>query len=314
MVIDRTADEKKATYGFALWFLCPLVIYTSAVHGMFDTISVLFMVLAVYSLHKGHDFLAGASLSVAILLKMFPAYLAFVLIAYLALKHRGDVGTLMRRISMAALGLGMMALVIFMPQILDGTVAESLKFITGRIAAATGFDGGAGDAVADIGFKIVLWLQPIIFVLLAAFAYLMYRGGGKDNEKAFFTCLMITTAAIFLWPAEPQFLLVPLPFLICFAVMFDKRFIIPFVLISTGALVHDLACHNFSVLMSLAAYTDILDISTVVSLVEWTQQPFVLNFTRHYVLMAVAAATEMIGIFMVLWFWIRYEKEAKANA
>ena len=314
MIKEKTGDEKKATYGFALWFLCPLVIYTSAVHGMFDSISVLFMVLSVYALYKGHDFFAGASLAVAILTKMFPAYILFALIAYLAMKHKGDVRTFVKRLSFAAAGLCLMALVIYIPQILDGTIIESLSFLTGRVSEATSAPeaaAGIWDSLIAFGFKFVLWVQPLIFLLAAVVAYFMYKKGAGSRNEMFFGCLMVTTAIIFLWPPSPQYLLVTLPFLICFIAMFDKRFILPFIVITTAALLHNLVTHNFSVLMSLAAYTDILNIDNVLSLVAWMHEPLILGLSKQYVLMILAASAELIGILMVVLFWMRYNKEGR---
>jgi hypothetical protein len=315
MIKERTGDEKKATYGFALWFLCPLVIYTSAVHGMFDNISVLFMVLSVYALYKGHDFFAGASLAVAVLTKMFPAYILFVLIAYLAMKHKGDVKTFIKRLSLAAAGLCLMALVIYIPQILDGTITESLRFLTGRVDAATSSSeaaAGVWDSLVSFGFKFVLWVQPLIFLLAAVVAYFMYKKGDGNGDERFFACLMVTTAIIFLWPPAPQYLLITLPFLICFIAMFDKRFILPFIVITTAALFNNLVTHNFSVLMSLAAYTDLMDLGNIVSLVAWMQEPLLLGLSKQYVMMILTASAELIGILMVVLFWIRYNKEGRS--
>ena len=317
MIKDRTGDEKKATYGFALWFLCPLVIYTSAVHGTFDNISVLFMVLSVYALYKGHDLFAGASLAVAILTKMFPAYILFALIAYLAMKHKGDMRTFAKRLSIAVAGLCLMAVLIFLPQILDGTFTESLRFLTGRVDLATSAPeaaAGLWDSLISFGFKFVLWIQPLIFLLAAVLAYIMYRKGDGNRDEAFFACLMVTTAVIFLWPPAPQYILITLPFLICFIAMFDKRLILPFVIITTAALVHDLVTHNFSVLMSLAAYTDLLDIGYVVSLVSWMQEPLIFGLSRQYTMMILAGAAELIGIILVVIYWLRYDKEGRAHA
>jgi len=316
MIKERTNDEKKATYGFALWFMCPLVIYTSAVHGMFDSVSVLFMVLSVYALYKGHDFFAGASLAVAILAKMFPAYIIFALVAYLLMKHKGDMRTFIKRLSLAVAGLLLMTLLIYLPQILDGTVMDSLRFLTGRVDMATSTpaaDEGIWDSLIAFGFKFILWIQPLIFVLAAFFAYMMYKKGSGNRDEAFFACLMVTTAVIFLWPPAPQYLLVTLPFLICFIAMFDKRFLLPFMIITTAALFNNLAMHNFSILMSLAAYTGLLDIGYVVSLVEWTQGPLIFGLSIQYTMMIIAGAAGIIGILMVLLYWIRYNKEGRPH-
>ncbi|MCL2607749.1 MAG: glycosyltransferase 87 family protein [Methanomassiliicoccaceae archaeon] len=312
LVLEMTGDKKKATYGFALWFLCPLVIYTSSVHGMFDSIYVMFMVLSVYALRKGHDFLAGASLAVAILLKVFPAFIMFALIAYLIKKHRDDIKVLRKRILTAVLGAGLMTLIIYIPQILDGTVMESLLFLTSRIDASSLSIHSANtwDALVLFGRGIIILLQPILAILAIALIYKIFKKS-EDLDKALFTSLMVTTAVILMWPASPQFVLTALPFLICFAAIYDKRFVIPFLVITIGAVCT--ALNNPSVLLSLAAYTDILSIETVISMMEWFQQPL-FGLSRHFIVMAIAMIVQMIGFVLLLLYWIRHEKEVKSHA
>jgi hypothetical protein len=332
IIFERTKDKKKATYGFALWFLCPLVIFVSAVHGMFDSISVLFMVLAVYLLirdkdmiigrsessrlrigRRGLDILAGASFSIAIFTKIFPLFIVFALIAYMAMKHEGDRKMFLRRLGMASFGLGLMTLLIYIPQIIAGTVLESFSFLFSRtdylnephIAPSH----GVWDAIVSFGMKLVVLIQPLLLAAAAIFAYWMYRKGRGRSEEALFLCLTVTMALAFIWPPAPQYLLVLLPFLIFFIVMFDKRFMIPFIVIVTGALI--MAIPNFSLVLSLAAYTDILDTDKVVSLMVWMEGPLFLNIPRYLLPMAVGGAMMVIGSLTAILYGIRYERERR---
>jgi hypothetical protein len=66
--------------------------------------------------------------------------------------------------------------------------------------------------------------------------------------------------------------------------------------------------------MSLAAYTNILDIGSVVSLVEWMEGPLFLGLSRLYVMMILAGAAELIGVLMVVLYWMRYNKEGGTHA
>jgi len=309
LILGKTGDKKKATYGFALWFLCPIVIYTSAVHGMFDSIAVLFMVLSVYSLYKGHYFLAGASLSVAVLTKIFPIYVIFALIAYLALKHKGEKD-LLKHLGMAAAGLILMTLIIYMPQILDGTVMESLRFLTNRVGDVASGAASAGiiDQIVMIAQKALVLMQPVMLILAAVFAYMMYRRGNEKRDEHFFLCLMITTALIFLWSPEPRFMLMMLPFLIFFIVMFDRRFTLPYILISVGMLFSSIIGHNFSLLLSLATYTNAVDAYRVVSLVEWMNGSFQ---TGMLLMFAVTILVTIAGLLLIFLYSLRYTKEAR---
>ena len=314
MISDRTKDEKKATLGFALWFLCPLVICISAVHGMFDTISVLFMVLSVYALYRGHNFLAGASFAVAVLTKMFPGYLIFALIAFIAMKHKGDRRTFLKRLGITALGAGIMTMIIFLPQFLDGTYMGALKFLTGRVDTAMSVFEASGDFwsnVRSIGYRLVLWVQPLIFGLAALFAYMMYRKGDGNDNESFFLCLMLTAAIMFPYTTVPQYVLVIFPFLIFFIVMFDRRFILPYVVITVSAVILDLSIPNFSLLLSLAEYTSLLDVGTVVSLAGWMDSPLIPGMSKQAFVVAVSSAVQLIGILMILLCWRRYGKEGR---
>ena len=84
---DYTGDSRKAVLAFAFTFLFPVLMLSSGVIGMPDTIAAVFTVLTVVLLRRGMPFLAGASFSLAVLTKFFPVFLIFVFVAYLIVKH-----------------------------------------------------------------------------------------------------------------------------------------------------------------------------------------------------------------------------------
>jgi GPI-GlcNAc transferase complex PIG-U subunit len=59
----------------AAWFLNPLVIWASAVHGEIDTLAILFVLLALFSLASDHWLSAGLFLGLAIFTKAYPIVL-----------------------------------------------------------------------------------------------------------------------------------------------------------------------------------------------------------------------------------------------
>ena len=61
LVMDITDDQKKAVLASALWFLCPLVIEESSIHGMFDNMSALLILLTFMMVRKSQYFWAGAA-------------------------------------------------------------------------------------------------------------------------------------------------------------------------------------------------------------------------------------------------------------
>ena len=56
IALERTGNSRAALAGGGLWFLNPLVIFVSAIHGTYDAIPA-FLVLLAYYLATKHDFL-----------------------------------------------------------------------------------------------------------------------------------------------------------------------------------------------------------------------------------------------------------------
>jgi len=309
IVFERTKDKNKATLGFALWFLCPMVILNSAVHGMFDTVMIMFMLLSVYSLYKGHNFLAGISFSVAVLLKIFPVFILPALVAYLMMKHKGDMRTTLRHLGMAALGATVMFVLIYVPQIIDGTLGESFIFFTSR------FDVVAGSLSSGPTGLTVDFLQYLAAIILAIIlAIRMYRKGEEKGDEAFFSCLMLSTAVAVLIPAAPQYQVIFMPFMVLFAVMFDRRLIWPFLILSVMVSVYALVVYNFYIFSTLAAYFGFLEIDQLLRLAEWTCRP-VPGTSIPLHTFSIGTLTIIIAAFklMIIRHWIKYERGRHAT-
>ncbi|MCL2148551.1 MAG: hypothetical protein FWH47_04360 [Methanomassiliicoccaceae archaeon] len=304
LVKERTGNEKKATFGFALWFLCPVVIYMSSVQAMFDTFAVLFLFLSALLMYKGRYFTGGAMLSLAIFAKFFPFYAVFPMLAYMVLKNRGDRAGMKRSILLGAAGLLIMTVVLHIPMILEGSLTDSLWFMLSRAGTAgTGGDGIKG-LTESLGYMAVLLLQPLVFGLII---YLSYRLAKSEPEKAdnnFFYCMLITTAAIFVWIPAPQYLMIIIVFLAYHIAVNDRRYLLPWALMTGGAAVFAFVMNNFSVLTSLAAYTGILDLEWVLGIMQWVQQP-VFGVSSLFLLITVTGMIEAIGIWYIIVIWFR---------
>ena len=59
LVMDITGDQRKSEAAFALWFLCPVVIMSSAILCMFDSIMIYFMVESLIFFRRKNMLLAG---------------------------------------------------------------------------------------------------------------------------------------------------------------------------------------------------------------------------------------------------------------
>ncbi|NLX46883.1 MAG: DUF2029 domain-containing protein [Euryarchaeota archaeon] len=70
------ASAEKA---FLVWFLNPLVIFVSSVHGQFDVLAAYCALVGVLSFGDRRFLMSGAVLGLGVLLKLFPAYLVISL-------------------------------------------------------------------------------------------------------------------------------------------------------------------------------------------------------------------------------------------
>jgi len=96
-----------ATWVAAGWFLNPLVVWASAVHGEPDTFAALFMLLALWMLLTERPFPAGVFLSLAVFTKLYPLLLLPLAIALLATSTVGPAGREVRWRVLGRFGVGL---------------------------------------------------------------------------------------------------------------------------------------------------------------------------------------------------------------
>lgn len=292
LVLELTGNNRKARLGFVLWFLCPLVIAVSAVSAMFDCLVVMMVLLAVLLAMHDRYFGAGILLALAAYTKLFPAFLVPLLIAYVLVKHREDRRTAYRSIGLAALGAAVTTLVIFFPQILDGTLMNCFSFITAR--------AGSEDSLLKqlIGADTVLaYLGITAGSLIIACAYLFYAG--KHPERELMTALLLNSTVIFFYPPTPQYLLLLLPFLTVYIVTRDRSFLKSWAVIVTGATLFAFA-NNASLLLTLSEYSNLLSTDTVVTLTSWFQG-HVFGLAKMAYLYYGGGIIQYIGIIYLAW-------------
>jgi len=313
LIKEKTGDEKKATYGFALWFLCPIVIWMSSVQAMFDTFSVLFMFLSVLLIYKGRYFSGGAMLSLAIFTKFFPLYIAFAVIAYIILKHRGDKAAIKKNILLGVAGLIIMTVILHIPMIMEGSFIDSLWFMLSRAESAGVSGDGVKGMTESLGYMAVLLLQPLIFAFIIFLAYRLAKSKQEDADNSFFFCLLLTTAAVFIWIPAPQYLMIIIVFLIYHIVVSDKRYLRPWMFMTIGAAIYAFVMNNFSILTSLAAYTNLIDLNWVLGIMEWLQQP-IFGVSALFILITITGMIQAIGIWYILLIWLNDELKKRRAA
>ena len=307
LVKDHTGNDKKATAAFGLWFLCPIVIYTSAIHGMFDVIAVMTLVLTVLLLFRRRYGLAGAVFAVSIFTKFFPFYLTLILLV-LVIKQEKEPDARRKALMMVVLGFFMMFILIYLPQIIDGTFLDTFSFITSRVAeVSVGSESkDVWDLIQSIGFSVVIMLQVAIFAVLFVIAQRTYRlpQEGSEFVAKYMHRLMLSTAVIFLWTPTPTYLMILLPFLAYAAVTRDDDYVVPFILISVFSTLYSLAMHNYSVLFQLYGYFGVVPLEYLVDGIGWFDGTL-FSITNRTLINILLGLAETLSIYSVYLFTYR---------
>lgn len=138
-----TKNRRRASLGFAIWFLNPFVIFTSAVHGAFDAMVGLSVLATVVLVLEGRPFWGGLWWVVGIMTKLAPAVLGLQLLVALALG-----GWLRHRSGRAALGqfgvFALGAIVGFICLLAPAAVAGSVPGMVHDVFARTQQSIGVG--------------------------------------------------------------------------------------------------------------------------------------------------------------------------
>ncbi|AIZ57017.1 hypothetical protein Mpt1_c11550 [Candidatus Methanoplasma termitum] len=304
IIRDITRDRRKAVIGFALWFLCPFLITAGTVSEMFDTLTVVMTLLSIIFLRKGRYVESGVMLCLATLTKFFPGFFILVIIAYIWSKGK-ETGTSKKNVLMFLIGVVATAFVILLPQILDGTLADCFLFITSRVSEgiSTGMVGRLGGYAAPVVYVITI-------VVSAIFALRIIRNRTMANmDGLLFDALLVTAAVMFLYPPQPHYLLLLLPFVI-FAMLSDRRYRAPLILLMIGATTAAVAGGPMD-LLSIAGFTDLFGLDSMVHAVEVYSSPlFGIGIISGINLVAGAGyVLQYISILFIL--WVRFGEEIK---
>ena len=300
LVMDRTGDRRKSNWAFALVFLCTVTIVSSGVIGMFDNIGATLTLLAVMLVMKDRCALGGMCFAAAALLKIFPAFLFFVLVGYVLRRHRED-GTGPRRVAAAAVGALAVVAVVLLPSALEGDLGSVFTMFTSRA-------GSMGGDYGEVISVLTIAAYAGILVVSAYFGRCVHRSDYEDLDGHFLTMCALTLAVLFMFPSNPQYLVLLVPFLVVQMQTEDARYRVPYALISVGAPL--MAVNRGGVyLFSLGAFTGLIDIGTVTSFTEWCNTA-VLGGLTPMDLMTGFWFVEFAGIVLILLTRRRIMKES----
>jgi hypothetical protein len=265
MVKEKTGDRRKAEIGFALFFLSPLVLWSSSVACMFDSLSAFFMIFSIYSLTKNQYLLSGAMLSLAFFTKLFPIVIGFAVICYIISGSEGRWKEVFKKTAMYAAGFAIAAAIVLLPLVLNGELSSSFGFFGDRTEGTSSGGGGLLDFFANPTPDKFIYAFPIMFLLIAIFSMLAFMRDGDDDKKLVMASV-ISVCTLFIWPPIPTYPVIAIA-LIALAMEYCGRreWLIPWLLFSILMVVHHILNFGGRILYTLANETSLLDLGSTVA-------------------------------------------------
>ena len=295
LVKEYTNDQKKANLAFALTFLSPVLLISSGIISMPDTIAASMTVLTILLLKRDRPFLAGVMFALAVLAKFFPVFLFFVFVGYLVRVNDYNRKVVVMKVAKAALGAIIAVSIILLPSFLEGNLAQCFQFISDR----TGFAGGDGlfDLVTGILRIIVYGL-----VLFAAvyFGYTMVKSREGDPFQLLMRSCLVISTLVLVYPPTTQYIVILVPFLAYHIAVMDRSLMLSWKILGVGAVIYSTSTFAL-MLMPLAVWAGIGDVSTLMDLFRIWNDPLIGSISIQNLQFVIGGAIQCTGIVLVLW-------------
>ncbi|OQA04823.1 MAG: GPI transamidase subunit PIG-U [bacterium ADurb.Bin400] len=258
---------------FALWFLNPLVIFVSGIHGQFDVIVVPFILLALILTNEKRYALSGVALTIATLFKLYPLFL-FPL--YLTLILKQSTTGKQKVISSAHFAVASLvtAILLTLPYLSSSNIWTAMF----RRGDTLSLQGGFNVWFAAQSIKIEHWLTGtnasilVKIVPLAALAMIIMIPIAIMRQKlnlktiiAGHLAIMIILFCYYSSLANPQYFLSVIAFLVIYVAVYNK-YSLSLWIISIFGIAQYLLLATFAwkiLLYPLAAYTPLLDVDDI---------------------------------------------------
>ena len=295
IVKDFTGDNRKSVVAFALTLLCPVLFLSSAMIGMPDTVAIVFALMTVLLLRKGHPFIAGMTFSLAVLTKFFPAFFIFIFVVFLLMQNRENMRDAILQVLIAAAGAALMTFVVLLPHILEGNLAMCFQFISDRVVTL----GESSIFLTIVNMSRVL-AYVVVLVLSIVVAILMYRRRDRDPfELLMKECLLIAALCI-IYPPTTQYMVIIVPFLAIWTASRDSRYVYSWIIMAVGSLIYVYTTNTLT-LMPVAAWTDLISMDTVLGIFEWTNNTMIGPVSLRSLQFIVGGVLQCIGVVSVLY-------------
>ncbi len=296
LIKEVTEDERKAVIGFGLTFICPSMLAATMGVAMPDGISALFLILTILLIRHDQPFFAGMCYSISVLNKFFPAFLFFVIVAYMISKNMDDRKRIRNNLILATAGGLLMSLIIFLPQLLDGDISRCFQFLSDR----SGFGSGEPLLESLTGYGRLL-LYSLVIIASLWMSYDLIKNRSDDQFHKFMIYCLTVIGLCFLYPPATQYLVVMVPFIVYFIVCESGKFFKCWLLLSTGGFFMTYASTG-TTLFPLAVYTDMFSVTDVVNFFNMTVTEIIGPINGFMIFYFITAVIQYSGIVLTLWY------------
>ena len=295
-------DERKALIGASIWMLCPFAIAVGSIGPMFDSLSGAMVLLCILLLIKDQEFLAGCVFSVAVLLKLFPAFMIFIFVAYILMKHREEF---VRRLAHAVCGAVLFTLVIMLPHLIDGHVIDSLSFILARASTPS---QDLGMIVSMI--PIVLYLLAIIMEIILARRFVIT--GRRDLNRDFIFFSLFAAMLAMINPGPSQYILMVAPLLVIGAICISREYKLPLIILFFATTIYVLAS-SAALLTTTVEYTDLLSFDTWYNFDQWLLDTKLFGMNMYKIIAAVGGWGQYFAVLICYYLLIKHLRQGEGG-
>ena len=185
-------SEQEARVFALLWFILPLTIFVSSVRSMNDALMILFLLMGVFYALNREALYAGVFLALSALTKEFTIIPAILLAGYIYRQNRNRM-----QLIQYTVGLITASIIILLPAILTGHLADSMFWLTNRFP------------ILYTSWPIFLGLFVLACILVAHLSFRLIR---SFNQFCWINIILLSL--LFLYRSNIQYLLLLVPFLI----------------------------------------------------------------------------------------------------
>lgn len=295
LVKEFTGDQRKASLAFALTFLSPVILISSGIIAMPDTIAASMTMLTILLLKRNHSFLAGLMFALAVLVKFFPAFLIFVFVAYLVANNRENRKVATLHVVKAIVGALFAVAIILLPPFMEGNLAQCFQFLSDR----TGFAGG--DGVFDLVTGILRVLVYGLVLLASAYSgYVMFKNQDVDPFQMLMKSCLIVTTLVLVYPPTTQYMVIMIPFLAYYIATMDRSFMFSWNVLGLGAIIYSTSTFALT-LMPLAVWAGIGNVEVLMDIFCAWNNPIIGPLSMQNLQFAIGGVIQCVGVFLVLW-------------